>query len=80
MSCTGTPRATAKLVARAVLPVPPLPLAMLMIIGKISGSFPHHGFAALGTIHLEAGDAALVGGLGPANLTDAEIRCPRALA
>jgi hypothetical protein len=54
-----------------VLPVPPLPLAMLMIIGKISGSFPYHGFAALGTIHLEAGDAALMRGLGPADRTEA---------
>ena len=54
--------------------------ARIMIIGKISGSFPHHGFTALGTVHLDAGDAALMGGLGPADLTEAEIRCPRSLA
>ena len=66
--------------ARLVLPVSPLPLPILMIIGKISGSFPHHGFAALGTVHLEAGDAALMGGLDPADWTKAEIRCPRPLA
>jgi len=58
----------------------PLPPAILMIIGKISGSFPHHGFAALGTVHLEAGDAALMGDLGPADWTAAEIRGPRPLA
>jgi hypothetical protein len=44
---------------------------MLMIIGKISGSFPYHGFAALGTVYLEAGDAAFMRSLGTADRAEA---------
>ena len=57
----------------AVLPVPPWPLAMLIITAKSSGSLSHHRFAALGTIHLKAGNPALMGDFGPASRTDAGV-------
>ena len=72
-NCSGSPRATARLVAMVVLPVPPLPLATLMITSKAFVSAPHHGFAALRTFHLQARNTALMGGFGPAGRADANI-------
>jgi hypothetical protein len=64
-SCTGIFRSTDRLVVRLVLPVPPFQLAKMMIMSTAFASAPRHGFAALRTFHLQAGDAALMGRFSP---------------
>ena len=61
--------AAARFVATSVLPVPPLPLAIAMIMGVLS--LARHGRAALRALHLGTRHAAIVGNRGPALGADA---------
>jgi hypothetical protein len=49
------------------------PISKILIAPGTCGSLPHHGFAALRTIYLHAGDTAFMGRFGPTSRTDAGI-------